>query len=71
VEDYVDQTVGRIYAINDIEGMACGLKEFIEGRITFAPEIIREKVIGLFGKRTFVEKFRDFFDSVIDTYQEL
>lgn len=66
VEDYVDETIGRIYAIDDVEGMAAGLKEFIEGRITFDAEQIRKKVVDLFGKKAFAAKFTEAFDSVIN-----
>ena len=66
VEDYVDESIGRIYAISDVDGMAQGLKNFLEGEVSFDKEHIREKVISLFGKKAFTDNFKDAFDSVIN-----
>ena len=57
VEDYVDDSVGRIYDINDIESFAQGLADYLCGKITFDSKYIREKVVSRFGKEAFVSNF--------------
>ncbi len=70
VEDYVDDTMGRIYAVTDAEGMAQGLKDYLEGRIRFDSEHIRKSVVERFGKDAFVQHFTEAFSSVIDHNRE-
>ena len=53
VEDYVDDKMGRIYAVTDVEGMATGLKEYLEGKIEFDSKYIRNKVVERFGSEAF------------------
>ena len=65
VEDYVDDNIGRIYDINDIEGMAQGLKSYLEGNIVFEPMSIRKKVVKKFGTESFTSNFCNAFDTVI------
>lgn len=65
VEDYVDEKTGRIFAINDVNGMAEGLKDYIEGRIAFDPQYIREKVVSLFGRDAFRKNFTEAVESVL------
>lgn len=69
VEDYVDESIGRIYDVDDIEGFAQGLKEFIESSMVFNQEHIREKVVGLFGKKVFLSKFKEVFVDCIEGYE--
>ena len=66
VEDYVDEKMGRVYNVTDADGMAEGLKEFIEGNVMYDSEYIRNKVIALYGKEAFIRNFRAAFDGVID-----
>ena len=66
VEDYVTEEVGRIYNMMDVESFANGLKDFIEGRISFDSEIIRNKIISKFGKEAFINKFTEVFSKLID-----
>lgn len=66
VEDYVDESMGRIYAVNDAEGMAEGLKAFLEGKIKFDSEYIRENMVNKFGNKAFTKKYTDVFNRVID-----
>lgn len=61
VEDYIDETCGRIYDLTDAEGFAEGLKAFLEGRITFDSERIRQQVVSRFGKAAFRKTFKDVF----------
>ena len=66
VEDYVDDKMGRIYDVDDAEGIASGLKDYLEGRLTFDPEYIRGQVINRFGKEAFVKNFVKAFDGVME-----
>ena len=61
VEDYVEEETGRIYEIPDAEGMAEGLKAYLEGRITFDPAKIREKTVARFGREAFGKHFAEAF----------
>lgn len=55
VEDYVDDSVGRIVNILDSEQLANYLKEYLEGNIVFEPSEIRATVQNVFGKKVFVQ----------------
>lgn len=59
VEDYVDKEMGRIYELTDFQGMAWGLKDFLEGKIIFNSMIIREKIVNKFGITAFTKKFSE------------
>lgn len=65
VEDYVDDTIGRIYPIMDVYGFANGLKDYLEGKIVFDSEHIRQTVIQRFGKKAFCKLFTDTFNRAI------
>ena len=65
VEDYVDATTGRIYAVDDGEGMAQGLKDFVEGKTVYDAQKIRENVVRRFGKQAFTKCFTDAFLGVM------
>lgn len=64
VEDYVDEKMGRIYSILDSDGMAQGLKDFLEGKMEFDSEYIRKQVVKRFGTKAFVENFTSAFVEV-------
>ena len=66
VEDYVDDDIGRIYAVSDYEGMAEGLKDYLEGVLCFDTKVIREKVVGIFGTAAFIRNARNAFDGVMN-----
>lgn len=70
VEDYVDDEIGCIFQMNDVETFAQTLNEYLEGKIVFDAVRIREKVINKFGKSSFVENFKRIFDEVMDSYYE-
>lgn len=59
VEDYVDERIGRIYNITDYEGMAQGLKDFLEDRIVFNSQLIRDIVVSRFGRDSFKHNFSE------------
>lgn len=65
VEDYIDDKMGRIYSVMDCEGMAQGLKEYLEGELEFDADYIRNQVVMKFGNEAFVEKFSKAFYKVI------
>ncbi len=64
VEDYVDEKVGRIFGITDVESFAESLNDYLEGRITFDREYIRETIVSRFGKDAFRRNFEEAFNSV-------
>lgn len=66
VEDYVDEKMGRIYAITDYEGMASGLKDYLDGKLEFDSTYIRNRVVSKFGRKAFIKNFTDAFNRVID-----
>jgi glycosyltransferase involved in cell wall biosynthesis len=70
VEDYVDEKIGRIYNVTDYEGMAQGLKDFLEGKITFDSQYIRSQIVKQFGKKAFVANFTTAFDGVIERWEQ-
>ena len=69
VEDYVDDTMGRIFKIIDSETFAQGLKAYLEGEITFDKTHIRQQVIDRFGRRAFTENMAEIFNQVIDLHK--
>lgn len=68
VEDYVDGKTGCIYDVLDYEGMAQGLKDFLEGKIYFDSQYIREHVVRKFGNEAFKSNFVRAFEQVIHNY---
>lgn len=66
VEDYVDDSMGRIFSITDYKGIAKACNQFLNGEIKFDNKAIREKAISLFGKDAFVERISKVFFDVID-----
>lgn len=61
VEDYVEEETGRIFELMDAEGMAEGLKAYLEGRMVFDPVKIREKTVARFGREAFGKHFMEAF----------
>lgn len=64
VEDYVDNSIGRIVDIIDSEGLAEHLKAYLEGNIVFDSYEIRKKVKNKFGKKAFINSMVNAFESV-------
>lgn len=71
VEDYVTEDIGRLYQVMDYEGFARGLKDYLEGKITFDSSIIRETVVATYGKAAFIERFESTINSIVDYNQKL
>ena len=67
VEDYVDDTIGRIYKIIDSESFAQGLKAYLEGEISFDPAQIRQRIVSQFGRKAFTDNMTAIFNDIIDT----
>lgn len=65
VEDYVDDSIGRIFKIVDCESFAQGLKAYLEGEIIFDREHIRQQVISQFGRDAFIRNITSAFYDVI------
>ena len=65
VEDYVTDEIGKIYKIIDYESFAIGLKDYLEGKISFDAEYIREYIVARYGKRSFIGRMTDLFNEVI------
>ena len=64
VEDYVGDDIGMIFDIADSEGMAQGLKCFLEGKKKYDSVVIRSKTIQRFGRTAFIERFVSAFDKL-------
>ena len=64
VEDYVDDKIGRIYNIIDYENFALGLKDFLENKIKFDNEYIRNTIVKKFGRKTFIDNFTNFVNEL-------
>lgn len=65
IEDYVDEKMGRIYGIIDSESFANGLKDYLEGKIIFDSNYIRNYVIENYGKKAFTDRMVKLFNSVM------
>lgn len=65
VEDYVDDKIGRIYKIVDSESFAQGLRDYLEGKIVFDSEYIRNYIVERYGTEAFVENITEAFNSVL------
>lgn len=65
VEDYVTDDIGRIVDITDSDNIANDLCDFIEGRISFNKDTIRNRIISLFGKEAFMNKIGHEFDRLM------
>ena len=65
VEDYVDEHIGRIYNVCDVEAFTHGLCEYLEGSLCFDSVYIRESIVQRFGRKAFVRNMVEAFNSVI------
>lgn len=69
VEDYVNDEVGRIYKMLDSESFANGLKDYLEDKITFDSQYIREYIAERYGKQAFTNRMATYFNEVIESYE--
>jgi glycosyltransferase involved in cell wall biosynthesis len=65
VEDYVDNTMGRIVSVTDYKSLARHCNDFLNGDITFDPLHIRKKAISMFGKQAFIENVATVVDELV------
>lgn len=65
VEDYVDESLGRIVSITDYKTLAKHCNDFLNGTITFDSSYIREKTISMFGRNAFIKNVSAVFDEVL------
>lgn len=65
VEDYVDDTMGRIFQLTDHKGIANACNDYLEGIICFDNEQIRKKAIELFGVESFTKRMKSVFEEVL------
>lgn len=65
VEDYVDDSMGRIFPVTEVEGFAEALLQFLKGELSFDSEHVRKHVIERFGKKEFVRLMTEVFTEVI------
>lgn len=70
VEDYVDDSVGRIVGILDYEALAGHLNDFLEGKITFDSEHIHGVIEERYGIKAFTDTFNRIVGEVIGDTDE-
>ena len=58
VEDYVDDSIGRIVGILDHKKLAEHLNDFLNGKITFDGQHIHDAVADIYGQKAFVTNFK-------------
>lgn len=61
VEDYVTDEVGRITDITDSDKLSDYLKEFVEDDISFNGEVIRNRVVSMYGREAFMNNIKRTF----------
>ena len=69
VEDYVDDSMGRIFPITDYQGIAKACNDYLNGEIVFDRKHIRGKAIELFGVEAFTTRMKKVFDRAMDNYK--
>lgn len=65
VEDYLDEKMGRIVPILDYEALANHLNDFLDGKVAYDSEYIRNTVVSMFGREAFCKNIDKIFDEVI------
>lgn len=65
VEDYVDDSMGRILPITDYKGIANTCNDYLNGEILFDRKYIRERAVELFGVKAFSMRMKKVFDSAM------
>lgn len=66
VEDYVDESLGRILPITDYKGIAKACNDYLNGAIVFDHERIRNRAVELFGMRAFTTRMKKIFNKVLN-----
>lgn len=65
VEDYVDDSMGRIFAVTDYKGIANACNDYLNGKITFDSKYIRKRAVELFGNEAFTNRMKNVFEGLI------
>lgn len=65
VEDYVDDSIGRIVGLLESDMLARHIKDYLEGQITFDPQVVRNTIVSRFGKEQFIKNMMAAFESVM------
>ncbi len=71
VEDFLTDECGRLYHLRDFKSIAEEIKEWLEGRITFDKNEIRQMVIKHFGVEAFKKRMKKVFDHCITNFDHL
>ena len=65
VEDYIDDSMGKIVSITDYKGLAQACNDFLNEVTTYDSNHIREKAISIFGRKAFIKNMSEAFDFVM------
>lgn len=63
VEDFIDDKCGRLFNLQDYKSIAYAIKDFMEGKISFDANYIRQNIISKYGIKVFREKMYSIFES--------
>lgn len=61
VEDYVTDEIGRLTDITDSDALSDHLKNFIDGKYSFDGNVIRNKIVSLYGREAFMKNIKNVF----------
>jgi glycosyltransferase involved in cell wall biosynthesis len=70
VEDFVDDSCGRIFNIRDYKSIARELKQLIGNHISFDNKTIRKKAVSMYGTEAFLNRLTEIFNKVIADYEQ-
>jgi len=65
VEDYVDDSVGRIVGILEHEKLAGYLNDFLDGKLVFDGAHIHDVITSKYGKKEYIRKLRMIIDEAV------
>lgn len=65
VEDYVDESMGRIFPITDYRAIANACNDYLNGKLKFDNATIRDKAVSQFGNKAFTDNMSKAFYDII------
>lgn len=65
VEDYVDESIGRVVGVLESDSLAQSIRDYLEGKIYFDPLTVRNKIVSMFGKDQFTKNMVAAFESAL------
>lgn len=68
VEDYIDDSMGCIFDLLDYKGIANACNDFLNNKIIFNNNEIRNKAVQYFGTESFINRMSSIFTDVINKY---